>query len=86
MRNKFTIELVWHNCKTYPPKEAENTFLLVTNGYDVYGMAWYKTEGYWVAIDDVPVRLASEGLENWWWADIEQTVREERKFEEDCGV
>ena len=76
MKNKFTMELVWHNCKTYPPKEEFNSSLIVTNGDSVLGMVWfsnkYHASGYGFIQD----------LENWWWADIKQTVRGESRFKE----
>jgi hypothetical protein len=78
MYDKFKMELVWHNCKTYSPKEFENDSLIVTNGSEVYGMSWHRAEGYWIADESGLVQLYD--LENWWWADIEQTVQNEIKF------
>jgi hypothetical protein len=83
--NKFKMELVWHNCKNYPPSEFENNDLIATNGKDVYGMSWHKAEGYWIAMDDIVCRLDYSTLDKWWWADITQTVREEVKFRELLG-
>lgn len=81
MYDKFKIELVWHNCKTYPPKEFENNHLIVTNGSYVFGLSLHKAEGYFV-IDDYGDlhQLEYEHLDTWYWADIEQTVQDEVKF------
>lgn len=78
---KFTMELVWHNCLTYPPKEFSNNALIATNGNDVLGMSWHRTEGYFVAEDEFHLRRLDD-LENWWWADMEQTVQGEQRFKE----
>ena len=82
MRNKFTMSLVWHNCKSYTPKELENPFLIVTDGTNVYSASWHRAEGYYVDYDTGSVNLGFEFLEHWWWADIEQTVRGTKKFKE----
>lgn len=77
MHNKFTMEIVWHNCLTNPPKEFSNNALIVTNGYIVDRMSWNKSEGYFVwGIKKI------DNLKDWWWADIEQTVQGEIKFRE----
>lgn len=34
--DKFTMELVWHNCLTQHPKEFENNALIVTDGNNVF--------------------------------------------------
>lgn len=76
---KFTMELVWHNCLTNPPKEFSNNNLIVTDGNIVEGMSWNKAEGYFIAENEWSLKKL-DNLENWWWADIEQTVQGESKF------
>ena len=71
--DKFKIELTWHNCKTYPPKEAFNPFLIITNGYDVDYCSYYNKYGF--PVDD-------DRLHEYWWADINRTVRESKEFKE----
>ena len=78
---KFTMELVWHNCKTNPPKEVTNDFLILTDGADVYEAFWYEPEGFlirakhgWHGIDEDRSKL--------WWADIRQTVQGDTRFKE----
>ncbi len=83
MCDKFTTELVWHNCKTNPPKEFENDFLIGTDGVNVYGMSWHRAEGYHIAVDDFYLLLNPVCLDYWWWADVEQTVRSEERFNKD---
>lgn len=81
MKDKFTIELTWHNCKTNPPKEFLNNALIVTNGNDVFDMSWHKAEGYFISDDYGRLRpLEYKHLDSWYWADIEQTVQNEVKF------
>lgn len=79
--DKFKMELVWHNCKTNPPKEFSNNSLIITNGSDVLGMSWHRAEGYFVSESEWSLRrLEDSVLENWWWADIEQTVHGDPRF------
>lgn len=81
MYEKFTMGLVWHNCKTYPPEEFSNNNLIVTDGNIVESMSWNRAAGYFIAENECCLKRL-DNLENWWWADIEQTVQEEEKFRE----
>ena len=71
--NKFKIELTWHNCKTYPPKETYNPFLIITNGSKTTCCSYHKNYGF-------PVE--DEELHKYWWADISRTVSESNEFKE----
>ena len=82
MENKFKMELVWHNCETYPPKEFKNDHLIVTDGVNVFGMSWHRAEGYFIAEENEIKPLSLSELNKWWWADIEQTVQGAAKFRE----
>lgn len=77
--NKFKMELVWHNCMLYPPLEDFNNNLIVTNGSDVLKLFWHKSDGYSVLENECCLRRL-DNLENWWWADIEQTVQGDERF------
>lgn len=79
-KKKFVIPLTWHNCETYPPSELENPFLLITNGENVYGAYWHRASGYYIAYDDEDMVLDVAAWKKWWWADIEQTVRDCSEF------
>lgn len=70
------MELTWHNCKTYQPKEAANNCLIVTNGDRIYEAAWYAPDGFMIydKYDDWWYGLYEE-LDGWWWADLKQTVQ-----------
>lgn len=83
MNNKFTMELVWHNCNTNHPKEFENNTLIATNGTEVFGLSWHRAEGYFISQGHklVPIRLLD--LPNWWWADIEQTIQGDERFKKE---
>ena len=72
-KNKFKIELVWHNCYEYPPAEAFNDNLVATDGKRVFKVKYDKNVG-WFDLDNVRF-LPFEMLCDYWWADIIQTVR-----------
>ena len=80
MCNKFTIQLVWHNCKTHPPKEFENHYLFATDGKYVFYLSWHRDEGYWITTKNGCKPLKPYELSYWWWADIEQTVQGDLRF------
>ena len=71
--DKFKMELTWHNCKTHPPKEAYNTWLIYTNGRDVSYFTYDRRYGF-------PV--SDSMLHEFWWADLSRTVRESPEFME----
>ena len=77
--DKFKMELTWHNCKTYPPKEDFNSHLLVTDGWDIKEMRWVKSDGVFV---NKYSEIKDEELINWWWADIVQTAHNTKEFKE----
>lgn len=78
---KFTMELVWHNCLEYPPKETTNDSLIMTDGSDVFEASWYKPDGFMIRTKD-EWRGVYVNQENWWWADVRQTVQGDRRFNE----
>ena len=63
------MELTWHNCKTYPPEEDFNPFLIITDGKNIDYCAYYKKYGFPASFDD-----------KYWWADISRTVRQSMEF------
>lgn len=71
--DKFKMELTWHNCKTCPPEESYNPYLVYTNGHIVEACSYYKKYGFPVMDDE---------LDQYWWADLRRTVRECRDFQE----
>lgn len=78
---KFTMELVWHNCKECPPEETANDYLVVTNGVHIYEAAWYAPDGFMIyQKQDDWWHGIYEGLGNWYWADLKQTVQGEPRF------
>ena len=83
MYDKFAMELVWHNCETYPPEEFANDSLIITNGHIVEPMDWHRSKGYIILDEKYGHKILDyKHLKNWWWADIEQTVQDEVKFRE----
>lgn len=78
MNNKFTIELVWHNCKTNPPSEDKNDYLYISDGGFVNSVKYSKDKGWFVR--EVGSYLPIDVLHEYWWADIEQTVQGESRF------
>lgn len=81
--DKFTMELVWHNCWECPPEETTNDYLIATDGDDVYEAAWYAPDGFMIRrkVDGWWTGLY-EDLGVWYWADIKQTVQGESRFKE----
>ena len=77
MKDKFSIELVWHNCQTCPPEENYNNNLYATNGSSVFRVIydngdWYDT--------DFDVFIPDDTLSKFWWADIAQTMNAAELF------
>lgn len=72
MKNKFKMELTWHNCQTCPPIEPYNNRLLATNGQRVFLVVYDLMDGWWDM--ESKIYLPFELLYDYWWADLEQTV------------
>jgi len=72
------MELVWHNCETYPPKEIWNNNLYATDGEFVFRVDYEKKYGWYDlrTFEYIPKNVWNK----FWWADIQQTVRNEPKF------
>ena len=78
-KNKFTMELVWHNCLTYKPEEKFNQELYATDGTKFYKVVYKKDIGFvgdGIFIDDTVAK-------NYWWADLLQTINHTRGFAND---
>ena len=70
--DKFKMELTWHNCVGYLPEETFNSHLLITDGFTVvFGIYDHGTFYY----EGMPLNGAK-----CWWADIDQTVRGTKEF------
>lgn len=70
--DKFKMQLTWHNCKTCPPKEDYNHWLVYTNGRDVGSRSYHKSFGF---------PIGEDMLHEFWWADLSRAVRESKEFE-----
>lgn len=79
MTKKFTMELVWHNCYECKPEEITNDSLIMTNGIDVFEAFWYAPDGFMIHAKH-GWHGVYEGLKEWYWADIRQTVRGDLRF------
>ena len=77
---KFTMELVWHNCETYPPKEDYNDFLIVSDGVGVCEVRWDKEKGFSYFSKQFGYRPLVGNYKKMWWADVRQTAQNEPKF------
>ena len=77
MCNKFTMQLVWHNCKTHPPEEQFNPHLIVTDGVIIHDMMWDKAYGGYLKVG---LCIRSDEANKYWWTDIDQTVRRSFKL------
>lgn len=78
-KDKFTINLVWHNCKTYPPEEKWNVNLYATDGRDVFKVVYDYREGWFMLISNR--RIPTDELDEFWWADLQQTINTSDKFD-----
>lgn len=74
-KKKFVMPLTWHNCRTYPPSEDYNPSLIITDGKEIFDMRWDKDEGFYVNCSEGYMRLQPIVYGRWWWADLEQTVK-----------
>ena len=80
MKDKFTMSLVWHNCKTYPPKETFNNCLYVTDGIYITQAKYHREYG-WIDKEN-GLRIQDESLHKYWWADLRQTIQTSQEFKE----
>lgn len=79
LMNKFKMGLTWHNCLTYQPKEDFNSYLLVTDGWDIQEMRWDRI---WGGFRNKILSIRGEDLAKYWWADIVQTVHNTPEFKD----
>ena len=79
---KFTMELVWHNCETYPPKEDYNDYLIVSDGVGVCEVCWDKEKGFYYFNRVFGYQPLIGNYKKMWWADVRQTVQNELMFRE----
>jgi hypothetical protein len=79
-KKKFVMPLTWHNCYECPPVELFNYDLIATDSNIVFRVSYDKDEG-WLNTETLHY-LPPELLWEYWWADLEQTVRgcSERKM------
>lgn len=76
---KFTMELVWHNCLKYPPEESRNDRLYLTNGIDIFLVAFHKSQ-HWCVWRDIKSGKIINIQPYHYWADIEQTIQGDERF------
>lgn len=69
--DKFKMELTWHNCKTCPPEEEYNHWLVCSDGKEVFDVSYYKPLGF---------PIDPQYLHEYWWADLVQTVKKTKEF------
>lgn len=72
---KHTMELVWHSCTSYLPKEDYNPGLYVTDGKEVFPVIWRRDKDGWQRFSAgkwyIEPGVNSDG---YWWADLVQTI------------
>lgn len=81
-KKKFTMSLVWHNCKNYPPSESYNANLVITDGNRVFPIVWDYEVGFCNICANERNCLSPKTYEQLWWADLDQTVRGCSEFKE----
>jgi hypothetical protein len=74
------MQLTWHNCETYPPKENRNNTLYATDGSYVFDVIYDVNDGWFdlAAHNYIP----KDVLNKFWWADLNQTVQKTHEFME----
>lgn len=72
MKDKFTKEVVWHNCVTCPPSEVFNSNLFITSGAEVFAVGYDRNTGWYRK--DVGKFIPEQYLDEYWWADLDQTM------------
>jgi hypothetical protein len=80
MDNKFTMELVWHNCLTHPPAEFYNDKLYVSDGKYVFQVEYSREHGWYDYEGGMYISPAI--LQHFWWTDLVQTVGLSKEFKE----
>jgi hypothetical protein len=80
MKDKFTMELTWHNCLTHPPKENWNDNLYASDGEHIFPVSYHEEHGWFDK--DVEVYVPQTRLCCYWWADLLQTVQGTDEFKE----
>ena len=80
--DKFKMELTWHNCATCPPEECFNSYLLVTDGWDIQIMIW---DELWGGFRNRNLEVKGTCMIKYWWADIAQTVHKTHEFREELN-
>ena len=78
MNDKFTMPLTWHNCYSCPPSEVYNDKLIATDGTNVFKAKYDKLTG-WMNMDIIKY-IPFDMVYDYWWADMEQTVRNCSEF------
>lgn len=64
------MELIWHNCKTYLPKEEANDDLYLWDGCYVFPVEYYNGHFF-----DNANQIQMAKPERFWWADLSQTSK-----------
>lgn len=78
MCNKFTMELVWHNCKTCPPEEDHNFCLVLSDGEGFWIVEYYAQYGWFEK--SCGLQFNKEDLSRLYWADLSQTIKKTNEF------
>lgn len=78
LKDKFTMELVWHNCITCPPTENHNYFIM-SNGDDWWPVEYWAGSGWFLYSG---LQFSKDELSKLYWADISQTAKGTVEFQE----
>lgn len=81
--NKFKMELTWYNCQTCPPEENENDNIIIADYSGSREGAWYGSDGYFLFYKDCGYLPLIGDYKNFWWTDLNQTIRETKEFKEE---
>lgn len=71
MKDKFTMQLTWHNCLSCPPTEDFNDNLYISQGEDVIRVTYDAAQGWYD--EECHEYIPEDILDCFWWADIKHT-------------
>lgn len=80
MKNKFKMELTWHSCTDCLPEEDYSSWLHITDGKEVQQTIWRRDHNWQRFIVGGCYIEPGVNSDNYWWADLDRTVRETKEF------
>jgi hypothetical protein len=81
MKDKFTMELTWHNCLTDPPKKS--SCYIAANEYGCFFVEYVRPDtcqnqedAMWLNMDPPFLLVDKMSLTDCYWADLDQLTHD----------